>query len=282
MGVENVDMEALRMKTRLISAIIALPVFIIPIYVGGPLLYILLVTATCIGLFEFNKAFKVKDKSVYVIQLISAFSLYWMIWLGKDGFYFSAGVGLFIFLFISYVLQYPKLTLNHVFYGILGFYYIPVMLCHILLLRNYGNHGLTLVWLIFIISFGSDTFAYLVGRTIGKHKLSKDLSPNKTVEGAIGGIIGASLLSVIYAVFVGSRFMDLSLNHYIGIGIMGAFGAVFSQFGDISASAMKRVAGIKDFGKIMPGHGGLLDRIDSILFVGPIVYYIMLFIWTYI
>ncbi len=135
-----------------------------------------------------------------------------------------------------------------------------------------------MVWIIFIISLGSDTFAYFVGRSFGKRKLSKELSPKKTVEGAIGGVVGAALLAVLYGMYMHRFITDVSVYQYIGLGIMGAVGSVISQFGDISASAMKRICGIKDFGKLMPGHGGLLDRIDSIIFVAPFVYYALLFI----
>ncbi len=268
------------MRTRLISAIIALPIFIVPILLGGPLLYALIIIATCIGLYEFDRAFSLNNPMIYSLQLIASLILYLVMWLGKPGFYFTAGVLLFIMLFIYYVLHYPRLKMDQVFYGLVGFYYIPVMLSHAILLRNMGDMGQIFIWLVFIISFGSDTFAYLVGRTLGKHKLSKELSPKKTIEGAVGGLIGAGLLCVIYAAYVGSTMLHLEFYHYIGIAIIGAVGSVFSQFGDISASAMKRVSGVKDFGKIMPGHGGLLDRIDSILFVAPLVYYALLFLST--
>lgn len=266
------------MKTRVISAIIALPIFIIPLLVGGPLMYLLIIVATGIGLHEFDKAFGINDKVIYSFQLLCSALLYFVMWFEKDGFFFSAGVLLFVLLFIYYVLVYPKIELEHVFYGLVAFYYLPLMLSHVLLVRSMDEVGGVMVWLIFIISFGSDTFAYFVGRTFGKHKLAKELSPKKTIEGAIGGIAGAALLSVLYAVYVGSSSMELTSAHYILFGVMGAIGSIFSQFGDISASAMKRVSGVKDFGKIMPGHGGILDRIDAVLFVAPFVYYCLKFI----
>ncbi len=268
------------MRTRLISAIVALPIFIIPILIGGPLLYALIIGATALGLYEFDRAFGIRNPLIYSLQVMSSLILYLVMWIGKPGFYFSAGVLLFIMLFIYYVIAYPRIKLDQVFYSLVGFYYVAVMLSHAILLRNLGHMGEIFIWLVFIISFGSDTFAYFVGRTLGKHKLARELSPKKTVEGAVGGLFGAAILSVVYAAYVGSTSLHLEFYHYIGIGLIGAIGSIFSQFGDISASAMKRVSGVKDFGKVMPGHGGLLDRIDSILFVAPLVYYALLFLST--
>ncbi len=266
------------MKTRVISAIIALPLVIIPIYLGGALFYAAVLVAFCIGLYEFNRAFKVNNKHLYMVQLICTVILLGVMWFEYGAFYFSPAVLLLMVLFMYYVVNYPKIDLKQLLYALFGFYYIPIMLSHIILVRQIEVYGSFMVWMIFIISFGSDSFAYFVGKTFGKHKLAKALSPNKTIEGAIGGVIGAGILSIIYAIYVNSTGFDFQVYHYIGFGLMGAIGSVFSQFGDMSASAMKRVTGIKDFGNIMPGHGGLVDRMDSIIFVAPFVYYALLFI----
>ena len=125
------------------------------------------------------------------------------------------------------------------------------------------------VWLVYIIAFGSDTFAYFTGKFFGKNKLYPEVSPNKTVEGAIGGIIGSTVLSVIY-------FNYLSINKYFYIIIFSVSASVFSMAGDLTASKIKREYGIKDFGKFLPGHGGIMDRFDSVLFVAPAVYYFVL------
>lgn len=122
------------------------------------------------------------------------------------------------------------------------------------------------VWLVYIIAFGSDTFAYFSGKMFGKHKLYPEVSPNKTIEGAIGGIIGCTIISLIY-------FDYLRINKYIYIIIFSVSASVFSMAGDLAASKIKRENGIKDFGNMLPGHGGILDRFDSVLFVAPTVYY---------
>jgi phosphatidate cytidylyltransferase len=266
------------MKTRIISAVVALPMVIIPLYLGGILLYAIMLTALLIGLHEFNRAFGVRSKVIFSMQAISSVVMLLVIWYQKEAFYYSAGVFLIIFSLILYVIVYPKLEIKDVFYGLIGFNYIVVMICHVILVRDVKTYGSLMVWMIFIIAFGSDSSAYFFGVLFGKHQLAKVLSPKKTIEGAIGGIVGSSILSVVYALIIPNAVLLFEWYHYVGFALMGAIGSVFSQFGDIAASAMKRAAKIKDFGTIMPGHGGIIDRMDSIIFVAPFVYYALLFI----
>lgn len=132
--------------------------------------------------------------------------------------------------------------------------------------------------LLFVISWITDAGAYFVGCSIGKHKLIPHLSPKKTVEGAVGGIIACVLLSLLY-VFILDK-IGLSIfggNDYLKILIVSLVGSVISQLGDFASSAIKREFNVKDFGKLLPGHGGVLDRFDSIIFVAPFVYYILKF-----
>ena len=132
--------------------------------------------------------------------------------------------------------------------------------------------GVFTVWLVFICAWGCDTCAYCVGKLIGKHKMAPVLSPKKSVEGGIGGIAGAALIGVLYA---------LAINHWGGAGadivqyaVIGGAGGAISQIGDLAASAIKRYHNIKDYGKLIPGHGGILDRFDSVIFTAPIIYYL--------
>ena len=127
-------------------------------------------------------------------------------------------------------------------------------------------------------SWGGDTCAYFAGRAFGKHKLAPVVSPNKTVEGAIGGVIGSVVIgllaTIIYSALSG-RFASLTVavtaRHYIIIAAMGAVASVLGILGDLFASAVKRQVGIKDYGTIFPGHGGILDRFDSVMFIAPLV-----------
>ena len=137
---------------------------------------------------------------------------------------------------------------------------------------RYVENGIYYVWLIFIGAWGSDTCAYCVGKLFGKHKMPSELSPNKTIEGCVGGVIGAALIGFLFALFA------LRSPEYLWkLPIIGGVSSIISQIGDLAASAIKRNHDIKDYGKLIPGHGGILDRFDSIIFIAPIVYYLVVF-----
>ena len=121
------------------------------------------------------------------------------------------------------------------------------------------------IGLIFVIAFATDSFAYLVGSTIGKHKLIPSISPNKSVEGAIGGVLGSVVFSLIYL----KIFSNVSV---INVLIISIIGSVISQSGDLVASKIKRITGIKDYGKLIPGHGGIMDRFDSVILLTPTIF----------
>lgn len=147
--------------------------------------------------------------------------------------------------------------------------YIPFLFSFLKLILNMEN-GRILIWYVLFGAFASDTFAYLIGKNFGKTKLCPDISPNKTVEGAIGGVVGTVLFYIIFTLIV-NRYLMVPLNLYYFI-FVGIIASISGQFGDITASGIKRYCKIKDFGKIMPGHGGILDRFDSVMFVAPMVY----------
>ena len=138
-------------------------------------------------------------------------------------------------------------------------------------------YGASLIWLVFIAAFGCDTGAYFVGITLGKHKLIPSLSPKKTIEGSIGGIVTATILALLYGLWMRHVLSIEDINLLLLCGLTGFLGSFLAQVGDLAASAMKRLTGLKDFGKLIPGHGGVLDRFDSVLLTAPAVYYIMLF-----
>jgi len=173
-----------------------------------------------------------------------------------------------------YVLTFPKYRAEETVHVFFSFFYAPVLLSFIYLTREmeYGNY---IVWMIFISSWICDTCAYLSGILLGKHKLAPVLSPKKSIEGAIGGVIGSALVGALFGLYVEP------LIGFKGIGIIfaiiGACGAVISQIGDLAASAIKRNYDIKDYGKIIPGHGGIMDRFDSVIFAAPMIYFLAVF-----
>ena len=145
-------------------------------------------------------------------------------------------------------------------------FYICGGFTSIVLLRDFENYGVYLFMLIFVGAWGTDIFAYFVGRFLGKHKLIPEVSPKKTIEGSIGGIVFCSLLYMLYG-FILTKFVSGLSNTYWLLAIVGIIISVVAQIGDLTMSQIKRQFGVKDYGKIMPGHGGILDRCDSVLSV---------------
>lgn len=174
-------------------------------------------------------------------------------------------IGAFAYVMLSNV----KRSMKDIAITILGVLYIPFTLSFIKLILALP-YGRFYILFVFCGAFISDTCAFLVGSKIGKTKLAPDISPNKTVEGSIGGIIGVLIAFIILAL-VGKFTLDINVNIFYWV-FVALVAAVAGQFGDLTESAIKRYCKIKDSGKIMPGHGGVLDRFDSLMFVAPIVY----------
>ncbi len=162
-------------------------------------------------------------------------------------------------------------TLQRLGLDLAGLVYIGVTFPFVLILRGYGPEGGYVLLMVMVVAFSSDTGGYFAGRFLGRHKLYPKISPKKTVEGAVGGIamaIGGMFLARAY-------FPGLDGLSVLDCVLMGAFGACFTIIGDLVESMMKRAFGVKDSGTIIPGHGGMLDRIDGLLFCGP-------FLWLYL
>jgi phosphatidate cytidylyltransferase len=149
---------------------------------------------------------------------------------------------------------------------ILGIFYVPLLMAHFILIRQ-AQWGILWIFFILVIAFAGDTSAYYVGRLLGKHKLFPEVSPGKTVEGTIGLVAGSVVAALLFRQFF---FPMIPVAH---VAIIGLVGSVVGQLGDLSESALKRVAGVKDSGALLPGHGGILDRVDSLMFIAPFIYY---------
>ena len=264
------------MYKRVITAAIGLPVVIFLVYHGGwPLLLMCLLIAL-VGLRELYLAFSKTDKPIHLVGYVA--TLVYFVAAQHFGVGYWLLIALMLFIITAQtclVVFFKKLNLKDITVAIYGFLYVPFLLSFIILVREHPL-GQYYVWLIFTSAFGCDTFAYMAGTTFGKRKLVNTPSPSKSVEGLIGGILGAALVGLVYGFFV-SRFADPEGAAYSMIiaTIISLFGAAFSIIGDMAASAIKRHTEIKDFGKLLPGHGGVLDRADSIIVVAPIVYLVM-------
>jgi phosphatidate cytidylyltransferase len=263
--------------TRLISGIVLVAVALLTICSGGWILYGTLTAVALIGVFELYRAVKVQKKGenlLAIIGYLGVVSHYMLLSLGYSGYAMMNLIIVLIAMMFVYVFSYPKYHAEQVMAAFFGVVYVGVMLSYIFQTRMMKD-GVFLVWLIFLCSWGCDTCAYCVGMLIGKHKMSPVLSPKKSVEGAIGGVVGAALLGAIYAAVVGSHLEAES--PVVTYAVICAVGALISMVGDLAASAIKRNHNIKDYGTLIPGHGGILDRFDSVIFTAPVIYYLSVF-----
>jgi len=173
-------------------------------------------------------------------------------------------------LFLIYMMESNSLKLSDISKMFFITVYVCFFLGHIVFIRKmpYGEY---LICIVFLSAFLTDTFAYLAGRFFGKHKLWPEISPKKTIEGAIGGLIGSTVGILIYGWIL--QFVFHFEVNYIYIAILAFLSSVLAQFGDLSASVIKRQYHVKDYGHIMPGHGGVMDRFDSVIFTAPFIYF---------
>ena len=255
-------------KTRLISGIVLVIIALATIISGSWILFFTLLAVSLIGMRELYKVMKVSDEHVTVLELVGYLGavLYYIAMKADFGNYGTMAIiiSMILILFV-YVFGYPKYHAEQVMAAFFGVVYVAVMLSFIYLTRSLPD-GKFLVWLIFLCSWGCDTCAYCVGMLIGKHKMAPVLSPKKSIEGAVGGVAGAALLGVIYAAATQGKMAEYAL--------ICAVGALISMVGDLAASAIKRNQNIKDYGKLIPGHGGILDRFDSVILTAPVLYYL--------
>jgi phosphatidate cytidylyltransferase len=259
------------MKTRILSSIIMLPLLAL-VFVGGRLLLIGCFVIGLMGVREFYHGFEsLNIRPSYMVANVSILGLYAIdLFASADTNYYMFWFLAVVIMSLLYLFNIENRELADAMATLTGIFYVIFLSFHVALVEQTGESGI-LVWLIFLTAFGTDIMAYFTGYAIGKHKLCPKISPKKTIEGSIGGILGSVLLCGLFGYFVIPRL----LLHCIIIGVLGG---VVSQFGDLTASIFKRKMGIKDYGNLIPGHGGILDRFDSVLFTAPMVYYYIMLI----
>lgn len=251
------------MRTRIIAGLLLVPLFIL-IILGGLPLYIGEAIIISIAINEFYKAFEQKEiKPLYYIGYTFSFYLLIKNYFKLPIFYTYSMIFILFLISIASILR-VKRNIIDIIVTFFGIFYVAILLDFIVLTMDDFTKGKVYVWLIFIIAFMTDIFAYFAGYLFGKHKLIPKVSPKKTVEGSVGGILGSTLVCIVFGYFFE---IDLAV-----IVFMGFFGSIVAQFGDLFASSIKRYVGIKDYGKLIPGHGGILDRFDSVILVAPFVY----------
>lgn len=262
--------------TRFVSSIILIVVTVIALLKGGDLLFAIVTIISVIGLYELYRILNVHKKLIGIVGYLAGIAFDVMIFMKYDE-YVVLFVQIFLLVLMTiFVLSFPKFNTQHVMLVFFGLFYVTMMLSYIYQIRMHTD-GVFLVWLIFIGSWGSDTCAYCVGIMIGKHKMSPTLSPKKSIEGGIGGILGAAILGFIYGTIFKEHFSEIT-NPQITLAIICGLSSVISQIGDLAASAIKRDHDIKDYGNLIKGHGGILDRFDSVIFTAPVVYILLNFL----
>lgn len=276
--------------TRLISGIVLVAIALLAFISGGEILLGISVFISIAGYLELCRAVGVKEKdkkinALEIVGIIGILAYYAVLYffpaveegdaamsMGNVLYAVIPVIGVFMLSMLLYVVCFPKYRSEQIMANVFNFLYAPVMLSFIYLTRE-QEAGKYIVWLILISSWGCDTCAYVVGMLIGKKKIFPVLSPKKSLEGCIGGVVGAGLIAALYAIFVVENvFPDKRVT--IVITVICMVGAVMSQVGDLAASAIKRNHEIKDYGKLIPGHGGIMDRFDSVIVTAPMIYFL--------
>ncbi|MCD8124892.1 MAG: phosphatidate cytidylyltransferase [Lachnospiraceae bacterium] len=259
---------------RLRSSVIIMVVAIALLVAGGPVLFAGALVISLIGMWELYRILGFEKSILGGISYAAACVYYVVLLLGLNGWSLVPLVFFMMALMAVYVVTYPRYRTEQVLLAFFGVFYVAVMISYLYQIRVMEN-GAFLVWLVFISSWGCDTCAYCVGMLFGKHKMTPVLSPKKSVEGGIGGLAGAGLLGVIFAL-VFQEHLTVFEHPVWMLGVIGVVGGAISMVGDLTASAIKRNYEIKDYGTLIPGHGGILDRFDSVIITAPLVYYLIL------
>ena len=264
-------------RTRLISGIVLVVLALVFIINGGYVLWAVSLALSLIGLMELYRVFGFHKTMIgfsgyglviayYLLLLLSVhhvFTVSWLLYL----------IVVMMFYLTVMVCTYPRYHSSQIMQAIFGIFYVGVMFSFLYQTRSLARGGTYTVWLIFLSSWGCDTCAYCVGKLIGRHKMSPVLSPKKSVEGAVGGVLGTMLLTYAYAALFAAR-MGITQKGVWLLTFISAAGALLSMVGDLTASAIKRNYDVKDYGKLIPGHGGVLDRFDSVIFTAPVIYFL--------
>lgn len=261
---------------RLLSGLILFPIFAIILIFGNKYLVDIFVSIIAImSLHEFYKAFKGKNNPIqwpgYITAgLISCIHLI-------PGEYVLPTITLLILvnvlvLFTQVVVTSMKRNIVDIAISLFGICYIVFFLMFAPLIRDSLPNGKIIIWYVFLAAWGTDIFAYLIGKNFGKHKFT-EVSPKKSIEGCLGGIVGSICLVLVYTMVCNFTW-GLDINYLYAFGL-AVFLSIISQIGDLAASSVKRYCEIKDYSNLIPGHGGILDRIDSVIFILPFAYFLL-------
>ncbi len=260
---------------RLISGIILVVFAIIFLFLGRLPLFIVSLILSLLGLFELYRVFGLEKTPLAIVGYIATIIYYLLTGAGREDRVILFLIVTLLFLLSIYVFTYPKYNVGDISRIYFGIFYVGVTLSFVYQLRDLPD-GVYLVWLSVLSAWGNDTCAYCVGRLIGRHKMAPILSPKKTLEGAVGGVAGSVLLGLLFSIIFGDK-MTAVLNPRSVCLVACVIASCVAFVGDLAASAVKRDYDVKDYGDLIPGHGGVLDRFDSLMFTAPAVYFVVLF-----
>lgn len=258
-------------KTRFISGAVLVILAIGILYVGGYLTGAAVLMLSMGGIGELLRVYKLHNKPIGYIAYITAAVYYGLLFFNQNEYIIPLIILFVLGVLAMYVITFPTYHDKDAMVVILSFFYVAFMLSYVYQIREL-KYGGALIVMLFICSWINDTFAYCVGVKLGRHKMTPKLSPKKSIEGLIGGIAGAAIVSGVYGIFFCKYVYELNNGPWI-FAVIGAIGALIAVIGDLAASAIKRNNDIKDYGKLIPGHGGILDRFDSMIFTAPVIYY---------
>lgn len=264
--------------TRLLSGIFLVIIALLTMSIGGAMLLIVLLLISLIAYRELTKALQCSTdlKRMNGLEMAGAIGIcayYAAVYFSEEiHFMLMCIVAVFMAEMLLYVTTFPKYRAEQVSAAFFAFMYAPVMLSFVYLTRT-SPQGIYMVWMILISSWGCDTCAYVVGKLIGKKRIFPVLSPKKSLEGCVGGVLGTTLIGYLYGRFFVEQAVPDQRVTWI-IAFICAVGAVMSMVGDLAASAIKRNHNIKDYGKLIPGHGGIMDRFDSMIVTAPMIYFL--------
>ena len=261
---------------RLITSLIAAPtLFIFIIYSSEKLFFLFIIAVIQVAVWEYNRLVFGKKGNAWEKGEMFFFSFVIPLTVFLSDFILITAVItcclLICFLIFLFQIRGTEIDISKMGKVILGFMYMPLLMSYFILLRLLPE-GVLWVFFTLTVAFSGDVFAFYIGKTIGKRKLQPFISPGKTVVGTAGLLIGSVAGGILFQKFV---FTHLPLAHAV---ILGSFGGIMGQLGDLFESAIKRAGDAKDAGFIFPGHGGILDRLDSLAFITPFVFYYQHFV----
>lgn len=274
------------MLVRFISGVVGTIILVFALYFRNVeyLLNALLAIVSGIAVFELFRCVGIKNKALLVLSLIFGGAVQFYPYYNELFPIYSVGVIFVILALIIMVASFGNIKVTDAYIAIAAAFAIPIAFCSLIMINQYDYAnlypkeyaGLFHLILIFVCSWVTDIGAYFIGMFFGKRKLIPKISPKKTVEGAVGGALICVLAANLCAYIFNTFFFDAGAVSYVWTTLISLVLSPISMFGDLSASLLKRTYGIKDFGKIMPGHGGILDRFDSFIFVAPLMAAIIL------